>query len=118
MYTVLQFFIIPIFFVYVGAKTDVNMMFSSATALVLALAFIGKFVGASLPLIFEKEYGMGAAMGIAMNVRGSLEPAVVLIALERGLIGLDMFTAVVSVSLITSAVIPVAFKVITEYIEL
>ncbi len=118
MSTVLQFFIIPIFFVYVGAKTDVGMVFSSATALVLTLAVIGKFIGASLPFFVEGEYEMGAAMGIAMNVRGSLEPAVVLIALERGLIGVDIFTAVVSVSLITSAVIPVVFKVITEYVEI
>ena len=117
MSTFLQFFLIPIFFIYVGARADVVLMFSATTALVLFLALTGKFIGAGLPFFVRKEFRLGSIMGVAMNVRGSLEPAVVLIALQHGIIGIDLFSAVVSVSLLTSALIPTAFKVITEYIE-
>lgn len=118
MSTVLQFFIIPIFFIYVGARTDASLIVSSTTLLVLTLAVIGKFVGASLPLVLKGEYAAGISMGIAMNVRGSIEPAVALIALEKGLISTDIFTAIVSVSLITSAAVPLVFRVISEYVEI
>ncbi len=117
MTTVLEFFIVPVFFIFIGAKTDVFTMFSNVTALVLTLALVGKFLGAGLPWFVKKEYSYGSLMGVAMNVRGSLEPAVVLVALERGLITTSMFTAVVSVSLITSAAVPIVLKVLTRYVE-
>ena len=49
-------------------------------------------------------------MGIAMNVRGSLEPALALLALEVGVISLELFNSVIMVSLITSLIIPVLFS--------
>ncbi len=117
MTTVLEFFIVPVFFIFIGAKTDVGKMFTLTTVIVLSLALTGKFIGASLPWLYKGEVKYGGLMGLAMNVRGSLEPAVVLVALERGLITPSLFTAVVSVSLMTSALIPVALKVLTQYIE-
>jgi len=117
MTTVLEFFIVPVFFIFIGAKTDLGSMFSWGTGVVLALAISGKFLGASLPWFWRKKYSYGSMMGLAMNVRGSLEPAVVLTALSKGLIGIPVFTAVVSVSLITSALIPLVFKVLAGYVE-
>jgi len=117
MTTVLEFFIVPVFFIFIGSKTDVTSIFSLTTGIVLLLALAGKFLGASLPWLWRRKYGYGLMMGLAMNVRGSLEPAVVLTALSKGLIGIPAFTAVVSVSLITSASIPLIFKVFAGRVE-
>ncbi|MCD6324559.1 MAG: cation:proton antiporter [Desulfurococcales archaeon] len=117
MTTVLEFFIVPVFFIFIGAKTDVGSIFTFTTGVVLGLAVTGKFLGASLPWLYRRELKYGGLMGLAMNVRGSLEPAVVLVALERGFISPIIFTAVVSVSLITSALIPLILKVLTQYVE-
>ncbi len=117
MSTVLQFIIIPIFFIFVGARANASLFLSRTVLLVLALAVAGKLIGASLPYLLAGRRKLGLMMGVAMNVRGSLEPAVVLVALERGIISNTLFTAVVSVSLITSAAIPLVLRVLAEYVE-
>ncbi len=117
MSTVLQFVIIPIFFIFVGARVSASLLTSKVVLLVFALAVVGKLIGASLPYVIIGKRKLGLMMGVAMNVRGSLEPAVVLVALERGIISNALFTAVVSVSLITSAAIPLVLRVLTEYVR-
>ncbi len=117
MSTVLQFVIIPIFFIFVGARVSASLLTSRVVLLVFALAVVGKLIGASLPYVIIGKRKLGLMMGVAMNVRGSLEPAVVLVALERGIISNALFTAVVSVSLITSAAIPLVLRVLAEYVR-
>ena len=46
-----------------------------------------------------------------MNVRGSLEPVTALIALRYGLIGIDLYNAIITVTIITSALIPPILRV-------
>ena len=114
MSTVLEFFIIPIFFVYIGYNTLVSQLLSPLSLIILALAFTGKFVGVVLASIPWGKLTQSLTLGLAMNVRGSIEPAVALVALERGIIQQDLFSAVVAVSLFTSTVIPVIFNLITR----
>ncbi|RLG76560.1 MAG: hypothetical protein DRO14_03645, partial [Thermoprotei archaeon] len=114
MSTVLEFFIIPIFFVYIGYNTLVSQLLSPLSLIILALAFTGKFVGVVLASIPWGRLTQSLTLGLAMNVRGSIEPAVALVALERGIIQQDLFSAVVAVSLFTSTVIPVIFNLITR----
>jgi len=108
--TILEFFIIPIFFVYVGIKVNIHLLFTPLTLILLTLAFIGKFVGSLIPTYFSSGARKAVLMGIAMNVRGSLEPALALLALEVGVISLELFNSVIMVSLITSLIIPVLFS--------
>ncbi|HDN75618.1 MAG TPA: hypothetical protein ENG05_00635, partial [Acidilobales archaeon] len=108
--TILEFFIIPIFFVYVGIEVNIHLLFTPLTLILLTLAFIGKFVGSLIPTYFSSGARKAVLMGIAMNVRGSLEPALALLALEVGVISLELFNSVIMVSLITSLIIPVLFS--------
>ncbi|OYT50570.1 MAG: hypothetical protein B6U73_03680 [Desulfurococcales archaeon ex4484_204] len=117
MGTILEFYIIPIFFIYVGAKTSIVAVLSPVAFTVLAVAFIGKLLGSGLPLIAKGDLKKGLVLGLAMNVRGSLEPAVAFVALETGVIDINLFGAVVAVSLLTSALVPVIFSHATSRIE-
>ena len=114
MSTVLEFFIIPIFFVYIGYNTLVNQLLSPLSLIILAIAFAGKFIGVALTSAPWSRPAQSITLGLAMNVRGSIEPAVALVALERGIISQDLFSAVVAVSLFTSTIIPVIFNLITK----
>lgn len=58
---------------------------------------------------------MGILYGISMNVRGSLEPVAALIALRYGLIGIDLYNAIITVTVATSALIPPMLKVLTAF---
>jgi len=114
MSTVLEFFIIPIFFVYIGYNTLVSQLLSPLSLIILGIAFAGKFIGVAVTSAPWSRPAQSITLGLAMNVRGSIEPAVALVALERGIITQDLFSAVVAVSLFTSAVIPVIFNLITR----
>jgi len=107
--TILEFFIIPIFFLYVGIRVNLNYVFTSLTLILLLLAIIGKFVGSLITMSYKEGLRRGTLMGIAMNVRGSLEPAVALLALESGVINQELFNAIIMVSLLTSLIIPILF---------
>jgi Kef-type K+ transport system membrane component KefB len=117
MSTVLEFFIIPVFFIYVGFRTVAANIISYETLIILSIALAGKFIGSSILHLIKGKVKEGLTLGLAMNVRGSIEPALALVALERGIINTSVFSAIVSVSLITSAVIPVIFNIITMYEE-
>ena len=108
--TILEFFIIPIFFLYVGIRVDALAMITPLALTILLTAFMGKFIGSLVPsLISGNRGGRSALIGIAMNVRGSLEPAVALIALEAGVINEVLFNSIIMVSLTTSLIIPILF---------
>ncbi len=111
---ILEFFIIPVFFIYVGCRTSVTLMATPTVMALLGLAIAGKFIGSALPSVLKHDVRRGLLVGIAMNVRGSLEPAVALIALEAGVIDVKLFDAVVTVSLLTSLLIPIIFANITK----
>ncbi len=114
MATFLELFFIPIFFIYAGSNVRVGDFFTPQTALILTLAFLGKFVGCSLYFILQRDVVMGIKVGVAMNARGSIEPAVALVALNYGAISEATFTGIIAVSLVTSAVIPALFGFIVR----
>ena len=116
--TLLEFFIIPVFFIYVGCRTSISLMTSPIVLTLLILAIVGKFIGSSIPFMIKHDVKRGLLIGIAMNVRGSLEPAVALIALEAGIIDVKLFDAVVTVSLFTSLLIPILFANVSRRFKL
>lgn len=115
--TVLDLFVTPVFFVFVGYAATVSYLMTPTFGMILVLAIIGKTVGSSIPILVRGRYKEALAIGIAMNVRGSIEPALALLAMSYGVIGPQLYTSIIGVSLITSAVIPVIFNILTWYEE-
>ncbi len=102
-------FIVPFFFANVGLNFDLNTLFSSSILLVVTviIAFLGKIVGVLIVKPFSRlNLKQLYYVGWAMNSRGAAELVIALIAKQYGLIPLDVFSALVAMSLITTLTFP------------
>ncbi|MFF1378824.1 cation:proton antiporter [Streptomyces sp. NPDC058308] len=99
--------LLPVFFVVTGLSVDIGALGASgllALALVVVTAVLGKFAGAALP---ARAAGLGwreaTAFGALMNTRGLTELVILGIGRELGLISAQMFTMMVVMALLTTA---------------
>ncbi len=102
-------FIVPFFFANVGINFEFDTLFSSLALLVatVVIAFSGKIIGCMLikplsRLTMKQLY----YTGWAMNSRGAAELVIALAAKQLGLIPLEVFSALVAMSLITTLTFP------------
>jgi Kef-type K+ transport system membrane component KefB len=102
-------FIVPFFFANVGINFDSSTLFSSLGLLTatVTIAFSGKVVGCLLTKPFSRlSLKQLYYVGWAMNSRGAAELVIALAAKQFGLIPLDVFSALVAMSLITTLAFP------------
>lgn len=98
---------LPVFFVYVGMNTHLQLLnaplFWLALAAIVFTAYFGKFISA---LLVAKLGGIGwrdaSAMGVLLNTRGLLGLIILTIGLERGYIGPALFSILVVTALTTT----------------
>ena len=101
--------VVPFFFANVGINFDFTTLFSDIPllAVTLAIAFLGKIAGT---LIVKPLSSLNLKqlyyVGWAMNSRGAAELVIALIAVQYGLIPLEIFSALVAMSLITTLTFP------------
>jgi Kef-type K+ transport system membrane component KefB len=102
-------FVVPFFFVNVGLTFDINTFLSNIPliATTVIIATFGKIVGTLIvkpvsSLSWKQLY----YVGWAMNSRGAAELVIALIAVQYGLISPEIFSALVSMSLITTLILP------------
>lgn len=99
--------LLPVFFVYSGLNTRMDLLVEPAllglAALTIVVAFVCKGGGC---LIAAKMTGISwrdaSIIGVLMNARGLMELILVNIALERGLIRAEMFTILVLMAVVTT----------------
>jgi len=102
-------FIVPFFFANVGINFEFSTLFSSLALLVatVVIAFSGKIFGCLLIKPFSRlTLKQLYYTGWAMNSRGAAELVIALAAKQFGLIPLDVFSALVAMSLITTLTFP------------
>jgi Kef-type K+ transport system membrane component KefB len=102
-------FIVPFFFANVGINFEFETLFSSLGLLVatVTIAFSGKIFGCLLIKPFSRlTLKQLYYTGWAMNSRGAAELVIALAARQFGLIPLDVFSALVAMSLITTLTFP------------
>jgi Kef-type K+ transport system membrane component KefB len=97
-------FFAPIFFASIGLKVDFVAHFNWLLVVaVLLIACAGKILGCGLA---AKASGMpnreALSVGVAMNARGAMEIILGLLALQHGLIGEELFVALVVMAAFTS----------------
>jgi Kef-type K+ transport system membrane component KefB len=94
----------PVFFASIGLKVNFWTHFDLwLTLLVLAVACIGKLIGAVLGARWAHLPTRDRwAIGLAMNARGAMEIILGLLALEAGLIDQRLFVALVVMAIVTS----------------
>jgi Kef-type K+ transport system membrane component KefB len=99
--------VIPLFFVYSGLNTRINLITSPSawalTGLIVLIASFGKTVACSLAARFAGHTTRDSlAIGVLMNARGLMELVVLNIGLERGLITPTFFTMMVVMAIVTT----------------
>lgn len=103
-------FIVPFFFVDIGLKFDMSALNSNLPLLIITIiiAFAGKIIGTMLVKPFSKlSRNQLYYIGWAMNSRGAAELVIALIAMESGVIPLEVFTALVAMSIVTTLTFPI-----------
>jgi Kef-type K+ transport system membrane component KefB len=94
----------PLFFVSIGLRVNFITNFDLVlTLIILAIAFIGKIVGAGAGArLGGFTWRESMAAGFGLNARGAMEIILGIIALENNLIGEKVFVSLVIMALITS----------------
>ncbi|MET8748582.1 cation:proton antiporter [Streptomyces sp. NPDC004667] len=102
--------LLPLFFVNTGLRTDVGLVVADPMMWVWALAimvvaFLGKWGGStSAARATGQSWRDAMSIGALMNCRGLTELVVLNLGLELGVIGPDLFTMLVLMALLTTAV--------------
>jgi Kef-type K+ transport system membrane component KefB len=102
--------LLPLYFVNTGLHTDVFLLVGSPAlwlwaAVILVVAVAGKWGGAALAArVAGQGWSVALSLGALMNCRGLTELIVLNIGLELGVIGPGLFTVLVLMALITTAV--------------
>ncbi|MEW2636200.1 cation:proton antiporter [Streptomyces sp. NPDC048389] len=110
--------LLPLFFVSTGLRTDVSLLGGSATqwlwaGAVLAVAVLGKWGGGSLAArLTGCDWRDAMSLGALMNCRGLTELVVLNIGLGLGVIGPELFTVLVLMALVTTAMTSPALTLI------
>ncbi len=99
--------LLPLFFVYSGLNTRIQLLGSSTVlmfaGLAIAAAIIGKWGGCALAARATGESWREAnSIGILMNARGLMELIILNIGLQQGVITPTLFTVMVLMAIITT----------------
>lgn len=97
-------FFVPLFFAGVGLRVDFVANFDLQLCIIVTLlACVAKIAGCGFgALVAGMPRREALATGIAMNARGSMEIILALTALQLGMIGEELFVALVVMALSTS----------------
>ncbi|MCS7108914.1 MAG: cation:proton antiporter [Sulfolobales archaeon] len=111
---VLDIFLIPIFFLYIGSNLDLTLILNPQFFYIFTAAWVGKFLGCSLIHVVRGDLRMGLLYGVAMNARGGLESVAAMVAFKYGLITPSLYSAVVVTAVTSSIVVPLLIAVILK----
>ena len=112
-------FFAPIFFTVAGLRVDLGALFEPEVAFwcltAVLLATVTKVVGAGgAARLSGSSAREAAAIGVGLNIRGSLEVVLASVGLGIGVLNDTSYTIVVVVAVATSAVAPPLLRRITE----
>lgn len=99
--------LLPLFFVYTGLRTQIGLLDQSyhwqITALIIAVAVIGKFVGSTAAARFVgQNWKDSLTIGALMNTRGLMELVVLNIGYDLGVLTPEIFAMMVIMALLTT----------------
>jgi Kef-type K+ transport system membrane component KefB len=113
----------PVFFAVAGLKVNVGAILEPRlfgfTLLVIAVATIGKVVGAyaGARLLSGQDHWSALAYGSGLNARGALEIIIATIGLSLGILSVEMYSIIVVMAVVTSLMAPVALRFCLARIE-
>lgn len=99
--------LLPLFFVFTGLRTQINLLDNSDLWLiafvVISVAVGGKFLGATISSrLLKHSWKESLSMGVIMNSRGLMELIILNIGYDLGIFGKEIFTILVLMALFTT----------------
>ncbi len=115
-------FLVPVFFVSIGLEADIKSVGVSGlplSLLIIVVAVISKVLGCGAGGLLGGLSGKDALrLGVGMTSRGEVGLIVASVGLNAGLIGQDVFAAVVLMVLVTTLLTPVLLRLLYPKTEL
>lgn len=106
----------PLFFGIAGLRADLGLLLDPTVALVgtvtLLVATVGKIGGVYVVaswLGYSRPEALG--MGAGLNARGAVEIVIAALGLELGVLSVELYTVVLGVAIVTSAMAPPMLRV-------
>ena len=106
-------FLIPLFFVNVGLSADLSSLSTNLTLVIVLLLIdiFGTLAGTIIGVMLSKgTFREGMIVGWGVIPKGDTELVIATLALNKGLINIGVFTAIISVALLSTLLAPVMFK--------
>lgn len=112
----------PVFFATAGLRMDLTALIRPQVLLtglaVLALAIIGKFVGAYAGArLSGLNRWEGLALGAGLNARGVIEIVVAMVGLRLGILSVEIYTIIILVAIVTSLMAPPILRYAMKRVE-
>ncbi|MFW6230903.1 MAG: cation:proton antiporter [Nanoarchaeota archaeon] len=114
-------FIIPFFFIDIGLKMDFATILQPSNLwmiiVISAVAIAGKLLGSMVVSYFSDiTFRQSILIGWGMNSRGAIELVIASVALNAGLLPLNIYTAIVIMTLLTTLFFPfILDKTVKKY---
>ena len=111
--------LLPLFFVFTGLRTEIGLIndpyLLKVTVLIIIVAVVGKFVGSALAAKFVgQSWRDSFTIGALMNTRGLMELVVLNIGYDLGVLTAEVFTMMVIMALVTTAMTGPALDLINH----
>ncbi|HLG37232.1 MAG TPA: cation:proton antiporter [Nitrososphaera sp.] len=110
----LEIIFAPLFFAIIGAQVDLRGLNANVlllAAVIVAVAVGTKLVGCGLPaMLFLKDRGKAAKVGIGMVSRGEVGLIVAGVGISAGALSADVYTALIVMVAVTTIISPVWLK--------
>ncbi|MFI6512251.1 cation:proton antiporter [Streptosporangium sp. NPDC050855] len=112
----------PIFFATAGLRMDLTALARPEVLLaglvILAIAIIGKFLGAYAGARLSRLNRWEAlALGAGLNARGVIEVVVAMVGLRLGILSVEAYTIVILVAIVTSLMAPPILRLAMAKVE-
>lgn len=113
----------PVFFAAAGLKVDLGKLAQpkvlAVGLLVLAIAIVGKFVGAYAGARASRQgHWEALSLGAGMNARGAMEIIVATIGFTRGILTAEMYSIILMVAVATSLMAPPILRWTLSHVQL
>jgi len=106
-------FLIPLFFVNVGLSTSISTLPSSILLIFVFVIIdvLGTLIGTIIGVLLSKgTLTEGLIVGWGVMPKGDTELVIATLALSNGLIGIDIFTAIITIALFSTFLAPIVFR--------
>lgn len=113
--------LLPLFFVFTGLRTEINLMDNAAIwgvcGLIILVAVVGKFLGSALAARFVgQSWRESLSIGALMNTRGLMELVVLNIGYDLGILTPPVFAMMVIMALVTTFMTGPALDIINRFL--